>query len=467
MSEERRRLLLPAVAVAAAIGLAWLALRPKEPTPTPTPAPSASASSTPPSMPTGSPSDASFPGRATVLVFDEGQPLVDRWVVFHDPDGSVTSTAKSDAAGKATAGVNPGSMITVAYGTSIRRLVTVAGVMPGDEVLVGEKEDDEHGAGNAVVSAKVKLPGARAGASRYGVGLGVGTTIVTDPATPVPMPVLKRFVSKEKNEFPVLALAYEAKDGGASEPVAFSFLSAKLGTMDASAMDVVLPPWRADFREHRVVVTSVPMGTTSVEALLAIASGEDRFDVARRNSEVAPSTPTTLRFAVPRPLGETAIVRVELGFGASASKIVFAQRVKKMPADLSLDLQKVALASVVDPKVLRGRAPARPRIGFTKRDGAAPTAVIMQLAWPETREHVWTIVAPPSTASGFEAPALPAVLADWAPDGRTLAAQVGLVKATEYAGYDDVRKKGIHVFAELPEDDEETVITSITGDLIF
>jgi len=94
-------------------------------------------------------------------------------------------------------------------------------------------------------------------------------------------------------------------------------------------------------------------------------------------------------------------------------------------------------------------------------------ATIVQLAWPETHEHVWTIVGPPTRETRLELPELPDALREWRPDARPIVVAAGLFDASSYAGYDDVRRKGIALFAESPEDDEAVLRTSTTGKLAF
>src|SRR6185436_17012600 len=102
----------------------------------------------------------------------------DRIVVFHDPDGAAISSAKTGDAGAASARASAGGgMITVAHGTSVKHLITVMGVKPKDDVVVGERDENETVA-KAAGPTKVLLPGPFPGAVRHTVSLGVGATEV-------------------------------------------------------------------------------------------------------------------------------------------------------------------------------------------------------------------------------------------------------------------------------------------------
>ena len=450
---RRGRWMAPSIAVGVAV-LGVLAMQVLRTPPAPAPAPAAA--------PPPSPAPAGRSGRASVAIYEDGRPLADRWVVFHDPDGNVAATLRSGPDGKASSDVRAGGMVTVAYGASIHQLVTVVGVQPGDEVLIGERDDDEGQAGNTVAMARIKLPSAHPSAARYGVSMGVGTTDVADVAVPLRMPILRRFLVDQRR-FPVLGLAFD----GAGEATAFTFALATIGEKDGGEAEVHLPAWSTDWREHRILLAHAPIGLTTIKGELAIVSGEDRFDRGVQEAAIGPDE-TTLRFRVPRPLGVTAVHRLALAYGTSRDKALLARRSKVMPPEVRLDLREALLPRVSGATVDRARDLGRPLVRWaTSGGGAKADAAVMQLAWPETREHVWTIIAPPTTPPGFEVPALPAVLAAWRPDARPLGAAVALIEASEYAGYDDVRKKGIHLVAEPPEDDDATVTISVTGDLVF
>jgi hypothetical protein len=406
------------------------------------------------------PRGAGKPGRAVVSVYDDGRPLADRWVVFQDSEGNVISSVKSGADGKASADVFAGSMVTVAYGTSVQHLITVLAVKPGDEIVIGERED-EGGAGNTVAPAKVLLPGSYPSAARYAVSLGVGTTEVADVTKALSMPILHRFVVDER-KFRVLGTALSAS----GEDLAFAFDWGTLGPTDGGDAEVRLPSWSTDWREQSIVLSNPPAGLTKAVGEFAIIVGEHaRFERGRREAPVTGET--SLRFSVPRPLGADAMYRLELSYGSSGDRVVHTRRAKSLPTDVRLDLRAVLLPRISAARVETPR-PGRPVVRWTVGgDAARADATIVQLAWPETREHVWTLVGPPAQQPRLEVPELPEVLREWRPDARPIQVAVGLFDASSYAGYDDVRQKGIQLFLESPEDDEAVVRTSTTGALVF
>lgn len=393
---------------------------------------------------------------ATVALFDDGAPMAGRAVVFQGADGRVLATARSGADGKATGPMPSGGMITVAYGTSLRQLVTIAGVEPNDVTLVGEDENDEEAPGVTSAIASVHLPGAQRGAARYGIDLGVGATGLVDAGAPLRLPVMRRYLDPD-GRFEVLGLAYDA-DGGA---IAYS--ERRVTAADAGDTEVTLAPWRSDWREQRIELTH-PEGYATVKADLALHRGEARFD--HRLSAPVTGPVTSLAFAVAPGLGTTATYRVEAMAGApSSGRLVLVRRAAAMPTTVRLDLAEGP--RVAAPELATSVDRARPVLGWkTEGDAASAHALVLQLSWPETKEHVWTVLAPPGTRPGFRFPALPDELADWRPDARTPRPAVALASASAYGGYPDVKKKWIHLLGELPEEDG-TIRLSVAGDLDF
>ncbi len=77
------------------------------------------------------------PGVASVTLLIGRVPIADRTVYFQGPDGAEIATVQTDASGRASAVVPPGSSITVLdvlrvrFNRPGRNVVTVMGVEPG------------------------------------------------------------------------------------------------------------------------------------------------------------------------------------------------------------------------------------------------------------------------------------------------------------------------------------------------
>ena len=399
-------------------------------------------------------------GLVTVSVFDDGSPLPDRAVVFQDASGEVTASLKSGPDGKVASMLAAGGMITVAYGTSVRQLVTIVGVAPGDTIEIGEHDNDEEGAGDTAALARVTLPGSLDGGARYSVDLGVGAI---EPRQGVArLPVLRRFVGADGG-FSVLGLAYRA-DG---RPAAFSFLETSLATPDAGDVAVTLPAWRTDFQGIDLALGRLEGDLHVTTGELTTIAKEQQFSRASARVDPSGEGMTKVHFDVPGPLATTMSYRLELGYGASNDRAVLVRRLAAFPDVVGVDLGTMLLPRVSAAHTEPTSEPARPRLGWTATGGSNDAdALVVQLAWPRTKEHVWTILAPPSSRAGLRVPALPEALRAWRPDGQPVQLSVALVDSTEISGYADARQHGVHRFSELP-DRESAMRISRTGEIDF
>jgi hypothetical protein len=130
---------------------------------------------------------------------------------------------------------------------------------------------------------------------------------------------------------------------------------------------------------------------------------------------------------------------------------------------------KVVLADRLLPRVrdaiVDGQGTPRPSIRWSAtRSLASADAIVARLVWPASREHVWTIVAPPDAPARLVVPALPDDLAKWRPDARPITPAVGVVETSFWDGYADVKKKGLESL-EAPPAGAVTIRSSVTGEL--
>lgn len=398
-------------------------------------------------------------GRATVIVYDDGHPAQGRWVVFHDASGAIAATTRTGEGGEAAGPVgSAGSMITVAYGESIRHAITVGGVNAGDRVVVGEEEDDERLA-TTVCTAAVALPSAHPKAAAHTLTLGVGATPMRDPTQPVAMGVLERFV--EDGGFFALAEALDAE----GEAVAFAHARFDGCRTDAGRVDARLPAWSEDFRRFEIELTGAEAPLTVEGRFWLAGAGSDRLE--RGHREATASQAVTLRFAAPAPLGAKAGFRVAVNPAKGCERAVLEQRRAVMPQKLRVPLNELLLPPVlgvtVEPSGVGG-----PVVKWQVGSGAgAPDAVVLRAEWPQTREHVWTFVLPPDGGDRLTLPALPEELAEWRPDARFMSVAVARIEASFVNGFAEVKAKGLGEFAD-PEDVEESVLRySVCGELDF
>src|SRR5688572_16636552 len=82
----------------------------------------------------GDPDGGGNPGQVRVTVYEQGTPLGQVDVVFHNPDGTVADAKLTNSMGQAESTLEPGGLVTVAqsFGVGEYQLTTIAGVKPGD-----------------------------------------------------------------------------------------------------------------------------------------------------------------------------------------------------------------------------------------------------------------------------------------------------------------------------------------------
>ncbi len=82
--------------------------------------------------------DAAVAGTVNVTMYSAGLPLAGATVLFHGPDGILVDRVMTDADGKASAEIMPGSSLTtIRLEGEFGFLATYYGVEPGDEIVTG------------------------------------------------------------------------------------------------------------------------------------------------------------------------------------------------------------------------------------------------------------------------------------------------------------------------------------------
>jgi hypothetical protein len=405
------------------------------------------------SRPPSSPPRPTPVGRATVRVFDDGQPAVGRSVVFHDPNGEVIALTKTDKEGRAAGPVDRGSMVTVADTSSMTKLLTIRDVEPGDDLMVGEDED-EGGVASTVCTAMLSLPSPHARATSHVVSLGVGTTEMPDPKRPVSMPVLQRYLVD--GEFVLLAEALASDH----EPIAFAF--EKSTCADGGAVAVRPREWSSDYRPFRLLLTGGDGTPATATGELAIVRGEDRFERGRRSMSVSESAKLELR--APRPLGNDVRARLTLDY-PSQERVVVDERRRSMPEETTIDLKKLLPrpSGLAVDRSARGR----PVVRWKSATGDATDVVLARVWWPTSHEHEWTIVGSPKAPPSFELPALPDELTALRPPAGNLDVAIALIDASWVADYRDVRRKGLFVLEDPPKDEDIRLVYTRVGAIDF
>lgn len=397
-------------------------------------------------------------GTATVVVFDDGNPASDRAVIFGDAAGAVLSSTKTAKDGSASGPMTPHGMVTVANSANDGHLMTVMAVEPGERIVIGEQED-EGAATERVCSAAISIASAYPNATRYGISVGVNEVPPAGPGTPVALAVLKRFVVDGK----VRAVAFARDDSGRVLAYTQALLDGCVRT-DAGPGKIAatLPAWSTDFRKLTIQASSQEHGTVEA-AIKLVPPGADAFSLGTREAPLPGSV--SLELLAPRPLGTRGKMKIEMTYEDGHDHAEIEEERADIPEKTTFALGERLLPRIRD-AVVDGQGSARPSVRWSAaRSLASADALVARFAWPATREHVWTIVAPPDSPSRLVVPALPDSMAEWRPDQRPITIAVGAVETSFWNGYPDVKKMGLESIEQPPKADVVTVRSSITGDL--
>jgi hypothetical protein len=442
-----RRTVVTIVALGAALALVGRFIgRPSDPRPAPSGTPSSDRASRP-------------SGTATVVVYDDGNPAPNRPVVFSDESGAVLASTKTARDGSASGPMTARGMITAANSTSTGHLVTITGVAPGERIVVGEQAD-EGGAGAMVCTAALSIATLFPKAARHVVSVGVNDAPLAGAKTPVALAVLERFIVDGK--FRALARALDES----GRPLAYAHVlvegCARADGGPAGTVTATMPAWSTDFRTFTVVASGGDHGTLEGSIVL-VPPGADGFALGQREAPLAGEA--KLEFLAPRPLGTRAKTKLEVTYEDGRDHAAIEERRADLAEQTTVVLGDRLLPRIRD-AIVDGQGTPRPSVRWTSaRSLASADAIVARLAWPLSREHVWTILAPPDSVARRVVPALPDELAGWRPDKRPISVAVGAVETSFWSGYPDVKKQGLASLEDPPAADVVTIRSSATGEL--
>jgi hypothetical protein len=345
--------------------------------------------------------DAAAPTTIAVRVTQQGKPLADVRVVFHDASGAVASTVKTAADGRAVSSGPVPAMASALLGRGDSfHVVTWTAVEAGDELLVEEQPP----ALTALPSLDVSFP-LLAGATSYQVAAGACTGV----AATSPVRVALAYAECVRPDLPILA---RARDGNAVD--FFAFDKSKAAPTDGGVAAVALGAFSAGVNAT-VDVTNGP----GEKGSLGIGMTEIVGGVGVLLDSVRPKG-ASATFRVPTGFADARQVYASFDSSAtsgahqsivrreapgSATTIDFAQRLPKVTevtVPEPVDPQRFEITWTSDAS-LSGTDGGLVRVRFfTKRD--------VNLAW--------SFVVPPTagTSGKVKAPAMPAEAAGWIPD---------------------------------------------------
>jgi hypothetical protein len=346
---------------------------------------------------------------ASIVVTTSDGPAVGADVVFHDAAGIPTAHVTTDAAGRATAEVAPGGMITILLLDGERRYrATFAGVEANDELaFASPRQLPSEPIGNALVAIPT-FPGAAV----YRLEFGCGIIVTNDVSVPIAADIHTRCVSPD-GTFHLLATALNASQGS----LAYSY---RRNILWEVPMVVVMPSFSEDLASYTFVGTNAPDGAVAAVMQVAFETNQLSFSSwgATPPLESGGNAGATFAYAPGFADVVESLIGVQFGTKIDVTGLSYVvQRSESPSASLSLDLSADLLPRVSQPSY-DTTEPRRPALSWTapldlgKSDGA-----VARFAWSESGGFAedWTCLLPPATTAPFKLPALPEALSSWAP----------------------------------------------------
>lgn len=343
------------------------------------------------------------PSVVTVTVTRRSGPAADVLVVFHDADGAVLGTAKTDATGKATSSTTiPAQVSVLLGGASSGRLVhTWTGVEAGDDLVVKDpfpttEEPGVYG---------FHLFGTYEGADSYGLTVGPCTGIWSSPSNEQALPL-----NAWENCLgtPTAVLASALVDFDISAPKAFAFKKDIGVPAGSDALSVSLPDWQAP-ASTTLTLTNRP---TDIGVLVSLGDivGGVRFETARQWASEADTA--TLDY----PTGFGDAHQFAATFGRGTSNNVF---LKRSAAATAASLDLATALPTIETLTFDTTDTKRPTLTWTASSSLASSdggEGFINFYGENESTFGWSFVVAPG-ATSIRVPQFPAEAAAWLPFG--------------------------------------------------
>ncbi len=329
----------------------------------------------------------------TVTVYDDGVPVEGAAVAFHDGAGQLVAETVTAADGGASSGAVAVAMVTAVVPGG--KLASIAGLEPGDEVVLGMPAAVSAVVGTASVSSSVAVPNT----ADYVVELGANAAMTADLTVPAEVEV-KAHATRASGTFSVLAHAWD--DGGV--PIAYAY-AREQALVEGAATEVVLSDWTTQFGEIFVSVKDSPAQLYGVIARAAPVADDVAYYALNPPISIMPAMTNTFLFGIPTEFGE------------SVEYVVFLQHYEDglgsglVVRDSTRPNEVLVQAPSLLPRVKGVKVAKEAGVGYVvgwEADEALAAAdgVLVSLACGGA---IWTVLAP-ADAGGLALPLPPASL---------------------------------------------------------
>ncbi|HTJ46978.1 MAG TPA: Ig-like domain-containing protein [Kofleriaceae bacterium] len=379
--------------------------------------------------------DADAHGPVTVTVYDQynlqdvATPTPDIPVVFIEADGTVTANVTTGADGTATANVLAGASVTVIYGsgTSDRRLETITGVKPGDNLTVGPMGYPSREKTSAAYTANV--PERFSIDALYEVYGPCGSSSSNLAGSGAPTPVNLAFYKDcEADPMNLLAIAYN------NDRIADGYIE-QTGVAEGAGSGDMPNNWQP-FATTTSTFTNIP--TADVTSISMDKLAPDIYGWDQNGYTFDGNTTQTITFSAPLTASALMLTRFN---GDNGREQRLYEIVDGTKTDYGADVTATLLPWLSIPGLDRANHTITVTVTGTGSGDVFDAEVDYYRtdANQNTTSIAWQIFGP--TAGDLVMPPLPAALADNLPQSNDVVQYsfADLVEADGVASYDDLR----------------------------
>lgn len=376
-------------------------------------------------------------GEATITVKLGGVATTGRPVVFNEADGTIAGEAMTDANGIAKATVHAGATVTVAVTTE--DLVTIAGVSPGDDIVLQTPKAYDDTIGGTVTFGSSSEAN---GKSFYRVDLGDDqyvTAINMTSGTRSLNYVLGNVDAAGKIH--VVAGVYDANN----RLISYAFRAGLTPTMGGTTTST-FSSWRTDLTDIDVTLSGAPAEST----LLRVESANEMsgflyMPSSFSGADTASVTGGQAAVVVPYLAGFGDFIQTSAALTVSSTeRFEWHRRVPRPAGDL------VLTATDMPPRLsptLDSSMATRPTASWTVDGGnaAAGDAILVNLDWRDAGggSYSWYAFVPPD-ATSITFPVVPSAMAAQSP------AQTSIYSRLEVTHHDLTPLDGFGAFHLAP-----------------
>ena len=394
--------------------------------------------------------DAAPTGEATLTFKVNGGATPGLPIVVNKPDGAVQTDMSTNLSGQITAEVAAGSMFTMVLpGDNGPSFITLAGIEPGDSVLVDVENDPPTATG----TLEVTLPGEFTDAASYKVTVGCQKpATTTDPSSAVSLELTSR-CPNDGGSADVLALALDGDDN----PMAYAFQK-EVAMTNSQTFQTTLSEWKTDWHSFGIELVGV-QDTDAVMGMQLWLSSRGVLHLLGDGGAPFAGGSATASLDTPAGFADQLVYRYGLiypsfsGQGPQAVNVLTESMAPPGTDNATLAMNRNRLLTSIESTSLDIANAARPSVSWTRSDtGQEGDAGILILEWqPGGDKQQWIALMPPAD-DRFEVPALPDSLSSRRPSNpSSYSGFVGLVDTDDRDGYADFKSNVKTVAFEQPE----------------